>query len=380
MIYLLRPFTKTMFAQLRRARAIPEREAIAVVKYSPAVSIIMPFTPVITLKKDLEYLLKNVMGKVEAMLITHYPVEKAMPVIIKLKNLARNLNYNTHKKSIAIFVSPVVEKVYYLEVYMEEKIVIDQSFKIRDLVYCKKQKIEYLVLLLSDKFSRMYLGNSSQLILIKSNTLTNAQAYENDVAEKVANFFVADNRKEIILDKFLHQMDQGLSIVLKSYPLPVFAMGAQEVLEHFRKITKNEKNVVQFIHGNYEEASEAEIGLVMEHFISHWEKVKQQHLLNQVEQAKAQNKLTIGIQEGLKAAMQNKGRLLVMEKNYVNPPQKAETYEPFCKIDSSFNNVFFIKDEVDDIIEKVFESGGDVEFVDDGMLKNYRHIALIENY
>ena len=101
---------------------IPEREAIVAVKFLPAVSIIIPFTPVTTLKKDLEYRLKNVMRKVEEMLLTHYPVEKAIPVIIKLKNLVRNLNYNTHKKSIAIFVSPVVEKVYYLDVYMEEKL------------------------------------------------------------------------------------------------------------------------------------------------------------------------------------------------------------------------------------------------------------------
>ena len=84
----------------------PEREAIATVQFLPAVSIIMPFTPVITLKKTLEYSLKNVMGKVEAMLSTHYTVEKAIPVIIKLRNLISSLNYNTHKKSIAIFVSP----------------------------------------------------------------------------------------------------------------------------------------------------------------------------------------------------------------------------------------------------------------------------------
>src|SRR6476659_1164360 len=125
---------------------IPECEAVTAVKYLPAVSIIMPFTPVITLKQDLEYRIKIVMDKVEAMLNTHYKAEMVMPVILKLKNLVRNLNYNTHKKSIAIFVSPVVEKIYYLDVYMEDKIVIDQSFKIRDLVYYKKQKVEYLVL------------------------------------------------------------------------------------------------------------------------------------------------------------------------------------------------------------------------------------------
>jgi len=119
--------------------SIQDREAITAVQYLPAVSIIIPFTPVITLKKDLEYCLKNVMGKVEAMLITHYPAEKTMPVIIKLKTLIRNLNYNTHKKGIAIFVSPVVEQVYYLEADVEEKIAIDEFFEVRDEVFRKKQ-------------------------------------------------------------------------------------------------------------------------------------------------------------------------------------------------------------------------------------------------
>ena len=91
-------------------------EVITTVKYLPAVSIIMPFTPVITVKKNLEFHLKNVMSKVEAMLATHYTAEKAIPIIIKLKNLFCSLNYNTQKKSIAIFISPVVEKVYYFEV------------------------------------------------------------------------------------------------------------------------------------------------------------------------------------------------------------------------------------------------------------------------
>ena len=35
---------------------------------------------------------------------------------------------------------------------------------------------------------------------------------------------------------------------------------------------------------------------------------------------------------------------------------------------------------VDDVIEKVLENGGDVEFVDEGLLKQYDHIALISFY
>ena len=38
----------------------------------------------------------------------------------------------------------------------------------------------------------------------------------------------------------------------------------------------------------------------------------------------------------------------------------------------------YVKDAVDDIIEKVLESGGDVEFVEEGVLNYYGQIALIK--
>jgi hypothetical protein len=50
-----------------------------------------------------------------------------------------------------------------------------------------------------------------------------------------------------------------------------------------------------------------------------------------------------------------------------------ETVEPY-------NRFSYIKDAVDDVIEKVLENGGDVEFVDEGILKDYNHIALIQYY
>ena len=40
----------------------------------------------------------------------------------------------------------------------------------------------------------------------------------------------------------------------------------------------------------------------------------------------------------------------------------------------------FIKDAVDDVIEKVIAGGGDVEFVDEGMLREWNRIVLIGYY
>ena len=358
----------------------PEREVIATVQYVPAVSIIMPFTPVITLKRNLEYYLKNVMSKVEALLTTHYTAEKAIPVIIKLKSLLSNLNYNTTQKSIAVFVSPVVEKIYYLGVEMEEKIVIDPSFKTSELVYCKKEKKEYLILLLSDNFSNMYVSSNAQLKLIKSNTSADVQPCTNRITDQKDDFFILKTEEEIIANKFLYQMDHGLSIILKTYQLPVFVMGKKELLERFKKITANDGNIMQFIYGDYDEYSALELQCETETVLPCWEKLKEKYLLKQIENAKAQSKLKTGVQDTLKAVMNNKGRLLVVEKEMLNYSHVPKTYAAFFKLDYVCNQVFFIKDEIDDIIRKVFEFGGNVEFVDDGLLKNYDHIALVENY
>jgi hypothetical protein len=50
------------------------------------------------------------------------------------------------------------------------------------------------------------------------------------------------------------------------------------------------------------------------------------------------------------------------------------------KAEKPYSKFSYIKDAVDDVMEKVLETGGDVEFVDEGMLKDYDHIALVQYY
>ena len=112
------------------------------IKYLPAISIIVPVPPVIAPKNQLEHKLKLITEKIELKLINSYAAEKAEPVLAKLKNIVSDLDYNTHKRSIAIFVSPVVEKVFYVDALLEEKIAIDEFYEIRDQVFRKERTVE----------------------------------------------------------------------------------------------------------------------------------------------------------------------------------------------------------------------------------------------
>ncbi|MGZ5134685.1 MAG: baeRF3 domain-containing protein, partial [Flavitalea sp.] len=228
--------------------------------------------------------------------------------------------------------------------------------------------------------SQIYLGNTIQFLRIVSNTAENIDAVRNDTPERVGIFSDPAERKEIMLDKFLHHVDNGLGHIVKAYALPLFVMGTDRIIGHFRKITHHSDRVINYIHGNFEDATEAEIREAIAPYVADWKKIKQDDLLLQLDAAMGAKKLTTGIQEVWKEATCKKGRLLVVEKNYMYPAQLGDGKEIIYPKDETIHTSFFIKDAVDDIIEKMFEGGGDVEFVDEGVLKDYQRIALIKYY
>ncbi len=349
-------------------------------KYLPCISLIMPFEPKMSLKRELDHKLKLAKNKIEAELMLNFPELVISSVLEKFQQAISSLNYHTHKKSIAVFVSPLIQKVYYLDMSVEEKIIIDESFEIRDLIYSKKEIHKYLLVVLSSKWTKIYLGNTTQFIRITSNVPDNIEAFKNDISEKIANFSDENKRKEIVLNKFLMHTDNGLSLLLQAYKLPLFVMGTVKTAGYFKSITHNAKHVIEYIHGNFEEKSENELHQIMEPYVADWKKIIQDNLLKQIEEAMSKRKLAIGMENVWKEASQKKGRLLIVEKNYVYPAYHSASPEIIFKQDEFNKNAFYIKDAVDDAIEKVLASGGDVEFVDEGMLKNYRKIVLIEYY
>ncbi|HSN60663.1 MAG TPA: hypothetical protein VLR49_07000, partial [Ferruginibacter sp.] len=301
-------------------------------------------------------------------------------VLHKLTAIIESLDYKTHKKSIAIYVSPVFEKVLYLDIAVEEKIIIDESFEIRDLLYSKKQLHKYLVLLLSGKESRLYLASSKTFIRITSGTEELVEAYQNDIPEKVANFTNSSDQKQILVNKFLHSIDESLNKILQVYQLPLFVLGTEKILGQFKKITKHEAAVVEYVHGNYEDLSLVQLDEILKPAVAGWIIRTQKNLLKQLEDAAGENKLAIGMRDVWKHAMNQRGRLLLVEQNYMYAAVRGSHEKNIYKFQEPYNKFSLIKDAVDDVIEAVLQNGGDVEFVDSELLKPYHHIALILYY
>jgi len=351
------------------------------IHYRPAVSVILPFDSKTNLTSEFQHSLKFAFDEVERRLAAEYPGDQAINVMNKLHHLTDQLEVNKRKKGIALFASPIFEKLVYLNVEVEPKILVDESFEIRDLVYdAKESQLHYLLLILGGDECKLFLGNHFHLLPVKMQIPSTLEAYINDPPQRVTNFSDPDAFKEAQVEKLMRSVDKELSNTLLKHKLNVFVAGSKSILGVFKSITHNEKNIENYIEGNYLEKSLNQLHQIIQPFILEWKHSRQLKLLQQIEDAANQKKLAIGIEQVWNDIYNKKGRLLIVEKDFMASGEHVNDGFIFYKPTTSENKFSHMHDVVDDAMELILTNGGDVVFVDNGLLNSYEHIALIKYY
>ena len=338
-------------------------------RYAPTIVLVLPFHPLMDTKSDLEKKLTAALSAAEKELMERYSRDQALPVLERLRKSIRSLNYYTHKRSIAVFVSPVMEKIFYLDMEVEPRIVVDQPFEMRQLINCKRQKKEYLALVLASHRSKLYIGKGDNLALIKSNAPSQVSAGKKDGYKKQLSNTTSE--------QFLRQMDRELTILLQAYPLPVLVLSEKDIWDQFRNISSNTSWLVNHIPGNCTEFTLQQLKEMVIPAVFRWNQVRQQFLLNQSTEAYKLHKCAAGLEQVYSMAKSGKGKLLVIESDFIAATEQTKGKERNIRQAASFGNRFYIHDAVDDVIEKVLENGGEVEFVEPGVLSAYGNIVLV---
>jgi hypothetical protein len=315
---------------------------------TPVVSLFMPFEPKMVSKNEIVYKLQSLLNEAEQKLIKTFSISAAKPILERLKSVIKNLDYSTHKKSTAIYVSAEEEKLFYLDTPLEEKVIVDTSFNIRSLVQSKKRLQQHLVLVLGNNISRVYFGNGLHLVSMLTNTRKKSQF---------------DNISS--LENFLRETDNNLGIILNYFPLlPLFVAGDPNILNRYKIITRHETHITQLLEANSDELTIEEVKTALHPHIINWEYIRMKHLHRRLENAKESGKIAVGIDNVTKTVHQRRAKLLVVEKGYTSPVVKAEQDR-------------FLIDTVDEVIERVLSTGGEVAFADKNVLEGYQHIASI---
>lgn len=356
------------------------REVIQAVHYRPALSLILPIDAKISLKAEMAHTFKIKADQAERELRQYYPEEQCEAVMEKLHRLIGRLDIPPQKKAIAIYISPLFEKTLYLDSPVAEKLIVDESFEVRDLIYNAQQQSRFLLLILSGQESKLFFGDRDTLSPLPSNIPRSIYDYVMDGPERMGNFPDTTGDKHTAIDNFLRHIDEELGNVIHEHHLPVLVMGAERIIGQFKKLSKQTASVIDHVEGNYENTSVAELAGLISPYIAAWKIKEQQHLLDRLEEAAGQHRVARGILEAWTAAYGGKGQLLVVEKNYHFAAQHGPEPGVIEAATEPYDHFAYIRDAVDDVLEKVLAAGGEVEFVEDGTLMQFEHIALIKYY
>lgn len=307
------------------------------------VAIIMPFNPKMTPSRECESRLRLLAARIERELMSRYPAEIAIPVIRKVQEAIKSLNSMTHKSSVAIFVTEEEFRTLYMDIPVEETLIVDTPFAIKDIPDCRADEREYLVLLFGNRNARIYLSAGGGYRLIQS------------------------NRLEASPDSCFHHIDAGLDVVLAAWPRPVFVIGEPRVTDQFRSLTRHAKNIMAYIHQEPAEGNPEHWKHWLGPYLVEWEKVREAYAMRLIEKATDAGELVAGFDEVARQARWNNARLLVVEKGY-----RGER--------GVLSNDFGLTDAVDRIVWQVLSNGGKVERVEKDSLKHLGRIALVKFY
>lgn len=321
------------------------KEVAQSVLSKPAVTLVLPFEPKMVRKQELEFQLKIYQQKAEQQLLEKYTSDIAVPVLQKLQQLVRRINFDSYRRSIVIHVSATVERVLYLDMEVEDKLIIDQPFSILQVLSLKKEIRKFVVLQLGSQQTNFYLYDG-RITRLRSNSLSHTQ-----FIRKYSELCPKESRTEI----FFRYTDEALEEIVQQNPYPVFVIGNEMDTKIFKEQTSHTFNISGFITAGVEELNERKIRNLLKATIGEWKIIHQQNLLVRAEKAFLQQQLAIGLDQVIKQVNRRNGKLLLVEKKEV--PLKDEVLETVLEIAANY--------------------GCDIEFVDAGLLSHFDHIALV---
>lgn len=308
-----------------------------------------------------------------------------------LDELYRNIDFNDNTEGIGLFVSAGIKKLVQFSFPVKEKVIIGNSFEIRDLLYEAYYNRPYDVLLLSEKEAKLFNGRLNTLTEITDDHFpqNNTAEYEYNKAARGSSYggyaFVKEVEKdksimeEIRFENFFRQIDALLTGYLINQT-PLIVVSAGKNLAHFRKITQHDKNIVSYISGNYFLSAANELGELS------WNEMKvhldndKENLIRDLNEKIGEGLGITGIQDIWKAAKEGRGFKLLVEKDFSLPGFiiNEEEYHLYLHPPKVAHHV--LADAVNELIEIVLEKKGEVVMVENDRLKDHARIALITRY
>ena len=344
----------------------------------PALSILLPTYRNFPDNKKDPIRVKNLVDDATERLSKEFSQREIEPLLLRLETLASDINYNHTQDGLALFVNHDVAKKFYLPFPVPERVVIDQTFATRDLVYGMHRNLRYWVFLLSQNATRLLAGTGENLEEVFDDNFPmqmTGPAATQPIPYSADTAYVDDRHR-----RFFQQVDRAFATYAQDEPepLPLILGGVNRQISFFQEVSEYKGEIAGTLTGNFDRATVSELAPDIWELAQSVRQKRHDDALKALDEAMGQQKVVSTIEEVWRLANDGRGKVLLVEKNYHVPA--VVTKNGGLEVVKESGGTDVMDDAVDEIIESVLLKGGEVELMDDGELTNHQKIALILRY
>ena len=359
-------------------------------KGSICISIVMPTHRLAPERDGDQAKLEKAEANIKTILNLYYSKEEITPLLANLVDLVAAIDFKRIKEGLGLYLSPNIKRAIQFYFPVKEQVVVRDFFEIRDLLFLSHFSREYYVLVVSEKYARLFKGIIDELEEIDDLNFPrkHEELYEYSKPSRGLSFTGHANLKEFEKDKSISEQDrmhgflQEADRLMKYYlteKTPLFLMGVEKNISLFKHVTRHQQNIMDAMPGNYDSSSDYELANLV------WPKVKSYlaaeklSFLKELEKKIGQRVAVEGIQKVWQAANEGRGHKLLVEK-YYSQTAYLGVHNNCLYLEPPAAPHRDIPDAVESIIEMVLVKNGEVIMMENDMLKPHEHIALITRY
>jgi hypothetical protein len=341
----------------------------------PSVSILAPTHRTAPANKQDPIKVKNLVRKAIDRLHGEFKKREVAAVVEKLRELVRNVDWEHTLDGLALFASKERSAAVTLPFRVKPRAIIDETFATRDLVYAFNRAPPYRVLVLSHT-TRLYDAWTAVLDEHTAKPFPMVHRGPGGAAKLPGGPGV--NRSAVRDDahrQFFRTVDEAVGALQKANPRPLVVAGVERNLAFYREVASQSGAVVGMLAGNHDGTSPAALGKLVWPVFESGATLRRTEALVELDAAVGASRHASGIDQVWREAVGGKCRTLLVEKDFKYPADVSpdgRLLRPYTG-----EGAAALDDAVDEVIERVMDTGGEVFFYPPGDLDVHQRIAAV---
>jgi hypothetical protein len=322
---------------------------------------------------------KNLVVEAINRLLAEFSKRQINRLLARLRRLVAQIDYRRTLEGLALFVNRDFARKFYLPFSVKEKVLVDETFAVRDLVFALNHSPRYWVLVLSGKKARLFEGFHHTLIEVTTDGFPVIQKVS--PAKPLQSGFGLDKSKHQHERhrQFLRRVDSVFDQMAAEDPLPLVVLGPKRSLAFFNEASSNARLIAATLTGHYDRTSAGKLADLVWPLIKADLARQKEKALEELGAAIGAQRYVSGIGEVWRLAQEGRAATLLVEEDFHYPGQiDSSGLHLKAADDPTAPHVF--DDAVDELIQVVLAKNGRVVFVDNGALQAHQRVAVILRY